>query len=163
MSNEKIVRFDVADNQAGGQRRPFAKAVRAGDFVYVSGQVPTVDGEVVVGNIVAQTEQVIANIKAVLELAGCTLADVVKVNAWLDDARDFSSFNAVFQKHFIDHPPAPLHRAVADDGGREGGNGRHRLQAARLKSDATRAATPASGYRQPANAGFSWKPARGAP
>ncbi|MFD1198583.1 RidA family protein [Brucella gallinifaecis] len=106
MSNKRITRYAVADQQAGGQRRPFAKAVRAGDFIYVSGQVPTIDGEVVPGNIVAQTEQVVANIKDVLALADCTLADVVKVNAWLDDARDFSSFNAVFQKHFIDHPPA---------------------------------------------------------
>lgn len=106
MSRKKLVRLETADTQAGGQRRPFAKAVRAGDFVYVSGQVPTVDGEVVVGNIVAQTEQVVANIKDVLALADCTLAEVVKVNVWLADARDFSSFNAVFQKHFIDHPPA---------------------------------------------------------
>lgn len=106
MNNEKLIRYETADNQAGGQRRPFAKAVRAGNFVYVSGQVPTLNGEVVVGNIVAQTEQVITNIKDVLALADCTLADVVKVNVWLDDARDFSSFNAVFQKHFIDHPPA---------------------------------------------------------
>ncbi|MBB6507802.1 reactive intermediate/imine deaminase [Rhizobium soli] len=106
MGHKKIERLAAADAQAGGQRRPFAKAVRAGDFVYVSGQVPTVDGEVVTGGIVAQTEQVVANIKEVLALAGCTLADVVKVNVWLDDARDFSSFNAVFQKHFIDHPPA---------------------------------------------------------
>ena len=106
MSQKKIERLAAADAQAGGQRRPFAKAVRAGDFVYVSGQVPTVDGEVVTGGIVAQTEQVVANIKDVLALAGCTLADVVKVNVWLDDARDFSSFNAVFYQHFIDHPPA---------------------------------------------------------
>ncbi|PYE90490.1 RidA family protein [Phyllobacterium leguminum] len=106
MSHKNLIRFEVADNQAGGQRRPFARAVRAGDFVYVSGQVPTVDGEVVAGNIVAQTEQVVANIKSVLALADCTIADVVKVNVWLDDARDFSSFNAVFEKHFINHPPA---------------------------------------------------------
>jgi reactive intermediate/imine deaminase len=106
VSQKKIERLAAADAQAGGQRRPFAKAVRAGDFVYVSGHVPTVDGEVVTGGIVAQTEQVVANIKDVLALADCTLEDVVKVNVWLDDARDFSSFNAVFQKHFIDHPPA---------------------------------------------------------
>jgi enamine deaminase RidA (YjgF/YER057c/UK114 family) len=98
MEKQKLVRFETADAQAGGQRRPFAKAVRAGDFVYVSGQVPTIDGEVVTGGIVAQTEQVVANIMDVLALADCTLADVVKVNVWLDDARDFSSFNAVFQK-----------------------------------------------------------------
>ncbi|PZU24529.1 MAG: RidA family protein [Shinella sp.] len=106
MSNNKLIRYSIADTQAGGQRRPFAKAVRAGDFVYVSGQVPTIDGEVIVGNIVAQTEQVVANIIEVLALADCTLADVVKVNVWLDDPRDFSSFNAVFQKYFLDHPPA---------------------------------------------------------
>ncbi|MFQ6242764.1 RidA family protein [Sinorhizobium meliloti] len=106
MTESGLVRFEAADSQAGGQRRPFAKAVRAGDFVYVSGQVPTVGGEVIAGGIVAQTEKVIANLKAVLALAGCTLADVVKVNAWLDDARDFSSFNAVFERHFIECPPA---------------------------------------------------------
>lgn len=106
MTTQILKRFDTADAQAGGQKRPFAKAVRAGDFVYVSGQVPTVDGEVVTGGIVAQTEQVIVNVKAALALADCDLSDVVKVNCWLDDARDFSSFNAVFEKHFIDHPPA---------------------------------------------------------
>ena len=106
MSEQRLIRYDIADPQAGGQKRPFAKAVRAGDYVHVSGQVPTVDGEVVVGGIVAQTEQVIENIKAVLALAGCGLEDVVKVNCWLDDARDFSSFNAVFAKHFGANPPA---------------------------------------------------------
>lgn len=106
MNTSEIHRYDTADAQAGGQKRPFAKAVRAGDFVYVSGQVPTVGGEVVTGGIAAQTEQVVANVRSVLALAGCGLEDVVKVNCWLDDARDFSSFNAVFEKHFIDHPPA---------------------------------------------------------
>ena len=106
MKNHGIQRLGAADPQAGGQRRPFAKAVRAGDFVYVSGQVPTVDGEVVTGGIVAQTEQVIANIRSVLALADCGIEDVIKVNCWLDDARDFSSFNAVFERHFIHHPPA---------------------------------------------------------
>ena len=106
MPDTRLIRYDVADPQAGGQRRPFARAVRAGDFVFVSGQVPTVGGEVVAGGIVAQTEQVIANLRSVLEAAGCTLADVVQVTCWLDDPRDFSSFNAVFEKHFIDAPPA---------------------------------------------------------
>ena len=106
MTDNSLIRYDTADLQAGGQKRPFAKAVRAGDYVYVSGQVPTVEGEVVSGGIVAQTEQVIENIKSVLALAGCGLEDVIKVNCWLDDPRDFSSFNAVFEKHFIDNPPA---------------------------------------------------------
>ncbi len=106
MTDKRLIRYDTADPQAGGQKRPFAKAVRAGDYVHVSGQVPTVDGEVVTGGIVAQTEQVIENMKAVLAMAGCGLEDVIKVTCWLDDPRDFSSFNAVFEKHFIDNPPA---------------------------------------------------------
>ncbi|MFE3837417.1 RidA family protein [Pseudogemmobacter sonorensis] len=106
MSDSRLIRYDIADPQAGGQRRPFAKAVRAGDYVHVSGQVPTRDGEVIPGGITAQTEQVIENIKAVLALAGCGLEDVIKVTCWLDDARDFSSFNAVFEKHFGPNPPA---------------------------------------------------------
>lgn len=103
---QQITRFDTAEKAAGGTPRPFAKAVRAGDFVFVSGQVPAVNGEIISGGIVQQTEQVIANIVEVLRLADCTLADVVKVNIWLDDPRDFSSFNAVFEKHFIANPPA---------------------------------------------------------
>ncbi|MBC01028.1 MAG: translation initiation inhibitor [Rhodobacteraceae bacterium] len=101
-----ITRYDTADLAAGGTRRPFAKAVRAGDFVYVSGQVPAEKGEIITGGIVAQTEKVMENIIEVLALAGCTLEHVVKVNVWLDDARDFSSFNGVFERYFIDHPPA---------------------------------------------------------
>lgn len=101
-----ITRFDGADAAAGGTPRPFAKAVRAGDFVYVSGQVPAVDGEIISGGIVAQTEAVMANIISVLDLAGCGLEHVVKVSVWLDDPRDFTSFNSVFAKHFTANPPA---------------------------------------------------------
>ena len=68
--------------------------------------MPAVDGEIVTGGIVQQSEQVIANIVDVLNLADCSLADVVKVNIWLDDPRDFTSVNAVFENHFIANPPA---------------------------------------------------------
>lgn len=101
-----ITRLDAADAAAGGTRRPFSKAVCAGDFVYVSGQVPAMGGEIVQGGIVAQTEQVMRNLIDVLKLAGCGLEHVVKVNVWLDDPRDFTSFNGVFEKYFADHPPA---------------------------------------------------------
>lgn len=101
-----ITRYDGADVAAGGTSRPFAKAVRAGDFVYVSGQVPTDEGEVVSGGIITQTEAVMQNIISVLNLADCGLEHVVKVSVWLDDPRDFTSFNAVFAKYFTAHPPA---------------------------------------------------------
>ena len=106
MNTDGIIRMETADTAAGGTPRPFAKAVRAGDYVYVSGQVPTVVGEVVTGGIVAQTEAVIENIIAVLKIADCDLSHVVKVNAWLDDPRDFTSFNGVFERYFLEHPPA---------------------------------------------------------
>ena len=101
-----INRFETADMAAGGTPRPFAKAVRAGDFVYVSGQVPAADGEIISGGIVTQTEQVMQNIIQVLASADCGLEHVVKVNCWLDDPRDFTSFNGVFAKYFTAHPPA---------------------------------------------------------
>ncbi len=101
-----IIRYETADNAAGGTPRPFAKAVRAGDFVYVSGQVPTHEGEIILGGIVPQAEMVIKNIIDVLKLADCGLENVVKVNAWLEDPRDFTSFNCVFAKYFTKNPPA---------------------------------------------------------
>jgi reactive intermediate/imine deaminase len=87
--------------------RPLSPATRAGDFVFVSGQVPTnVQGEVVVGGIEAQTRQVFDHVEAALALAGCTLQDVAKVSVWLADARDFGSFNRVYLERFGMHRPA---------------------------------------------------------
>jgi len=89
------------------QARPLSPATRAGDFVFVSGQVPTDDqGQVIPGGIEAQTRRVFERIRETLALAGCTLADVCKVNVWLDDARDFGSFNRVYMECFGDHRPA---------------------------------------------------------
>ncbi len=89
------------------QPRPFSPAVRAGDFVYVSGQVPADEnGEIVTGGIEAQTRQVMKNLGTVLALAGCTLDDVCKTTVWLQDARDFGSFNRVYMSYFGDKKPA---------------------------------------------------------
>ena len=86
---------------------PFSPAVRAGDFVFVSGQVAMDEkGEIVLGGIEAQAAKTLDNIIKVLALAGCTLKDVVKVNVWLDDTRDFWTFNRVYAKYFSDHSPA---------------------------------------------------------
>ncbi|UTW11310.1 RidA family protein [Marinobacterium rhizophilum] len=101
-----IERFRLAGQGAGGQELPFAKATKAGGFLFVSGQVALENGEVVEGGIVTQTRKAIENVKAILEEAGYGLEDVVKVNAWLDDPRDFWSFNGVFKEYFQGHPPA---------------------------------------------------------
>ncbi|MFQ5995893.1 MAG: RidA family protein [Acidiferrobacterales bacterium] len=86
---------------------PFAKAVRAGDFVFVSGQLPFgPDGTIVHGPIEVQTRQVLENIKATLEEVGCTMTDVVKNTIWLEEERDFAGFNKVYAEFFHENPPA---------------------------------------------------------
>ena len=91
----------------GGTKLPFPKAVRAGDFVFISGQMATdANGELIEGGIEVQTRQVMDNIKAILAEAGCTMADVVKCTCWIDDPRDFGRFNAVYREYFGDDPPA---------------------------------------------------------
>lgn len=99
--------YGLTKSGAGGQRLPFAPAVRAGGFVYVSGQIAMDEnGELVPGGIEAQTRKAMENLEAALALAGCTLADVVKVNVWLDDPRDFWPFNRVYAGYFGEAPPA---------------------------------------------------------
>ena len=89
------------------QARPLSPAVRAGDFVYVSGQVPVgADGELVVGGIEAQTRQVMDNIRAALALAGAGFEDVCKCTVWLQDARDFGAFNRIYMSYFGENKPA---------------------------------------------------------
>ena len=91
---------------AGGQHLPFARAVEADGWLYVSGQVPILNGELVTGSIAAQADQAIRNLLAVLNEAGYAPEHVVRCGVWLDDPRDFHAFNAVFKRFFGDHPPA---------------------------------------------------------
>jgi len=89
------------------QARPFSPAVRAGDFIYVSGQVPAdANGEIVVGGIEAQTRQVMENLLSVLALAGASFDDVCKSTVWLQDARDFGAFNRIYMSYFKNGRPA---------------------------------------------------------
>ncbi|MGH6943350.1 MAG: RidA family protein [Geminicoccaceae bacterium] len=86
---------------------PFSKAVRAGDLVFVSGQMATDErGRLLGGSMESQARQVFKNIEAILADAGCAMADVVKCTCWIDDGRDFSQFNAVFAEVFASEPPA---------------------------------------------------------
>jgi 2-iminobutanoate/2-iminopropanoate deaminase len=91
----------------GTSHVPLSPAVRAGDFVYVSGQVPVrADGSVVDGGIEPQTRQVLDNVEAALTLAGATMEDVVKTTVWIEDARDFGGMNKVYASYFPKKPPA---------------------------------------------------------
>ena len=90
----------------GSAHVPLSPAVRAGDFIFVSGQVPTgANGSVVDGGIEPQTRQVLENVKAALALAGAGMEHVVKTTVFLEDARDFGGMNKVYATYFPKEPP----------------------------------------------------------
>ena len=90
-----------------GRKLSLSKAVRAGDFVFLTGQVPMKSGAVVTdGSIEEQTRIVLDEIKSTLTEAGCELQDVVKSMVWLKNRDDFPGFNAVYGEYFPHDPPA---------------------------------------------------------
>ena len=90
----------------------FSPGLRAGDFVFVSGQVPRdpATGKLVGSTIEEQTKQVLENIKVILEAGGTTMADVVKVSAHLSDLANFDGYNKVYVTYFPD--PKPVRTTV---------------------------------------------------
>ena len=90
-----------------GRKLSLSKAVRAGDFVYLTGQVPMKNGVVITeGTIEEQTRIVLDEIKNTLIEAGCDLQDVVKAMVWLKDKDDFPGFNSIYGEYFTHEPPA---------------------------------------------------------
>ncbi|RLE59666.1 MAG: deaminase [Thermoprotei archaeon] len=87
---------------------PYSQAVKVGGFLFGSGQIAIdpATGELVRGDIKAQTRRVMENIKAILESSGYTLKDVVKVTVFLKNIEDFKDFNEVYGEYFREGPPA---------------------------------------------------------
>ena len=111
----------IATDRAPRAIGPYSQAVRAGNLIFASGQIP-IDpstGEFVAGGIAEQTEQVLRNLTAVFEAAGIGLAQVVKTTVFLADMEDFVAMNEVYGRFFAQQPPA-----------------RATVQAARLPRDA---------------------------
>ncbi len=111
----------IATDQAPRAIGPYSQAVRAGNVIFASGQIP-IDpstGEFVAGGVAEQTEQVMRNITAVLEAAGSGLNQIVKTTVFLADMNDFTAMNEVYARFFPETPPA-----------------RATIQAARLPRDA---------------------------
>ena len=94
---------------------PFSHAVRAGEFVFLSGQVgqDPATGKIVEGTVAQQAQQAFANIRQVLQSAGKTFEDVVKVNVFLADMADFAAMNEVYAQTFRKPYPARTTVAVA--------------------------------------------------
>jgi 2-iminobutanoate/2-iminopropanoate deaminase len=89
-------------------RGPYAPAVRAGDFIYVSGQGPVdpITDKLTPGDIQHETRQVLKNIRTILEACGATLADVVKCSVFLKDGSEFKAMNEVYTEFFGANRPA---------------------------------------------------------
>src|SRR6185503_17174397 len=103
MSDAGAGRKDVYPIGKKNPNLPFHPAVRAGDFIFVSGQVAKdPDGNMICGSIEQETAGTIEQIKRILAAEGATLADVVRVTTYLEDTRDFGRYNKVFAEHFKD-------------------------------------------------------------
>ena len=87
---------------------PYSQAVRAGQLLFLSGQVPLdpVSGQMIDGDIAAQTRRVFENLAAVLEAGGRSFADVVRTTVFLADMNDFAAMNAVYGEYFKEPYPA---------------------------------------------------------
>ena len=87
---------------------PYSQAIRAGDFLFVSGQIPLdpSTGTLVTGDVRAQARRVIENLQAILQAAGATCGDVVKTTVFLADMADFAAMNQVYSSFFPKDPPA---------------------------------------------------------
>ncbi len=100
-----VVRTEAAP--APFQGAPYNQAIRAGDLVFVAGQLGLKPGDTAVaGDVAQQTEQAMRNIAAILEAAGTSLANLVKTTVFLQRLEDFAAMNEVYARHVGDRPPA---------------------------------------------------------
>jgi 2-iminobutanoate/2-iminopropanoate deaminase len=110
-----MTREIIQTNRAPAPVGPYNQAIAAsGKMIFVAGQIPLdpATGDIVgEGDVVQQTEQAIANLKAILEAAGVTLTDVVKTSVFLSDMNDFAAMNGVYAKYF-DEATAPARVCV---------------------------------------------------
>lgn len=103
-----MTRSIIATDNAPSAIGPYSQAVRAGNTVYLSGQIPLdpATGEMVPGDISAQAQRVFDNLKAVCEAAGGSLADVVRIGIYMTDLAHFAKVNAVMEAYFEQPYPA---------------------------------------------------------
>ncbi len=98
----------IATPDAPAAIGPYSQAIRSGTFVFLSGQIPLdpATGQMVDGDIAAQTARVMKNLEAVLKAAGCGFANVVRTTIYLTNLADFQVVNEVYGKAFPENPPA---------------------------------------------------------
>jgi 2-iminobutanoate/2-iminopropanoate deaminase len=101
---KKVIQTQTAPAAIG----PYSQAISANGFLFVSGQIPMDPqaNRLVEGDIVAQTQQVLKNVQAILEAAGSSMAKVVKTTVFLSDLSDFARMNEVYATYWAAEPPA---------------------------------------------------------
>ncbi|WP_322494264.1 RidA family protein [Chloroflexus sp.] len=101
-------RIRIATEAAPAAIGPYSQAIRAGNLIFVSGQLPInpATNEMITDDIGAMTRQIFANIAAILQEAGSSLNRIVKTTVFLADLNDFAAMNAAYAEHFSDAPPA---------------------------------------------------------
>ncbi len=106
----------IATQHAPAAIGPYSQAIRLGDTVYTSGQIPLdpSTGSFIAGGITAQTTQVLENLKAVLTAAGLTLADTVKTTVFLQSMADFAAMNEVYARYFAPAGVTPPARSTVE-------------------------------------------------
>ena len=104
----------IATNDAPAAIGPYSQAVRVGDMLFTSGQIPIdpATGKLVSGDIAAQTTRVLENLKAVLAAAGIDMIHVVKTTVFLKDMKDFAAMNEVYAKYFAPAGVVPPARST---------------------------------------------------
>jgi 2-iminobutanoate/2-iminopropanoate deaminase len=98
----------ISTSKAPAALGPYSQAVRWGDLIFVSGQIPIdpATSQVVGDDVAAQTERVLKNLTAILEAAGASLGQVLKTTVYLRDLNDFGKMNEVYARFFSEQPPA---------------------------------------------------------
>ena len=109
------MRYPVDSSEAPKAIGPYSQGIKAGGFVFASGQVALdpKSGEMTGDDVAAQTDRVLQNLRAVVEAAGSDLDRVVKVTVYLRSMKDFTGMNEVYKKYFKSEPPARATVAVA--------------------------------------------------
>jgi 2-iminobutanoate/2-iminopropanoate deaminase len=98
----------ISSNNAPAAIGPYSQAIKAGNYIFISGQLPLdpYRGDIAVSGIENQTKQAIENIKSILAAAGLSLNDVVKTTVFIKDMNLFARMNSVYQEYFVSAPPA---------------------------------------------------------
>jgi 2-iminobutanoate/2-iminopropanoate deaminase len=109
MSREVILSLDAPKPVSA-----YSQAIKDGSLLFLAGQIPLdpVSGQLVTGDIAAETERIIENMRAVLSAAGASLSNVVKTTVYLTSMSDFAAFNQAYSRHFVNQPPARTTVAV---------------------------------------------------